>query len=161
MIGKSVMLGLAVAGYAAASDMMQPPTFQQPATTYTTYQQPMSANERTNFGANLNAGYNGIDGGINTPFGDLGGNANFNLRPPTFANNNLLMGLIVFLGVLSFINIALTVVTPWISGLGGDDDGDDTAAEKNVEKGRRYQRNINMMADYVLNGIESFAKKNE
>merc|ERR1712025_771551 len=50
MIGKSVMLGLAVAGYAAASDMMQPPTFQQPATTYTTYQQPMSANERTNFG---------------------------------------------------------------------------------------------------------------
>ena len=47
MIGKSVMLGLAVAGYAAASEM---PTFQQPATTYTTYQQPIPANERTGFG---------------------------------------------------------------------------------------------------------------
>ena len=81
------------------------------------------------------------------------------MRAPTFANNNLLTGLIIFLGVLSFINIVATVVTPWLAGLGGDD-GDD-AAEKNVEKGRRYQRNINMMADYVLNGIESFAKKNE
>lgn len=93
----------------------------------------------------------------------MGATADFGgpLRAPTFANNNLLMGLIVFLGVLSFINIALTVVTPWIAGLGGDDDADDTAAEKNVEKGRRYQRNINMMADYVLNGIESFAKKHE
>ena len=105
----------------------------------------------------------GFDAGVNTPFGSVGGNADFGnpLRAPTFANNNLLMGLIVFLGVLSFINIALTVVTPWIAGLGGDDDADDTAAEKNVEKGRRYQRNINMMADYVLNGIESFAKKHE
>jgi len=161
MIGKSVMLGLAVAGYAAASEM---PTFQQPATTYTTYQQPIPANERTRFGANVNAGYGngngfGVDAGLNTPFGNAGFDTT--LRAPTFANNNLLMGLIVFLGVLSFINIALTVVTPWIAGLGGDDDGDDTAAEKNVEKGRRYQRNINMMADYVLNGIESFAKKNE
>ena len=88
-------------------------------------------------------------------------NADFGLQAPRLANNNLLMGLIVFLGVMSFINILATVVTPWIAGLGGDSDDGDDAAEKNVEKGRRYQRNINMMADYVLNGIESFAKKHE
>ena len=116
------------------------------------------------YSANANIGYGqgngvGFDGGINTPFGGV--NADFGLQAPRLANNNLLMGLIVFLGVMSFINILATVVTPWIAGLGGDSDDGDDAAEKNVEKGRRYQRNINMMADYVLNGIESFAKKHE
>ena len=114
------------------------------------------------YSANANVGYGnnglGFDAGVNTPIGGFDGN--FGVRAPTFANNNLLTGLIIFLGVLSFINIIATVVTPWLAGLGGDDGGDD-AAEKNVEKGRRYQRNINMMADYVLNGIESFAKKHE
>ena len=44
MIGKSVMLGLAVAGYAAAETVQQLPT-------YTTYQQgPIAPSERTNFG---------------------------------------------------------------------------------------------------------------
>jgi len=147
-------MGLAVAGYAAAETV---PTYSQ-----TFQSMPSNADPRTGFGANANVGYGnnglGFDAGVNTPIGGFDGN--FGVRAPTFANNNLLTGLIIFLGVLSFINIVATVVTPWLAGLGGDDGGDD-AAEKNVEKGRRYQRNINMMADYVLNGIESFAKKNE
>ena len=97
--------------------------------------------------ANANVDFNnglGFNGGVNTPIGNFGGD--FGLRAPTFANNNLLTGLIVFLGVLSFINIVATVVTPWLAGLGkGDGDGDDKPAEKDIEKGRRYQRNINMI----------------
>ena len=99
-------------------------------------------------------------GGLQTPLGNP--NANFDLRAPTFGNSNLMMGLIVFLGVLSLINIFATVITPWFTGLGADDEEESEKGitKKNVETGRRYQRNINLMADYVLNGIENFAQKN-
>ena len=115
------------------------------------------------YSVNANAGYEngglGLQGGFNTPIGDF--NAQGGLRAPTFGNNNLLTGLVVFLGVLSLINILATVFVPWISNLGGGDEDEEKSIEKNVEKGRRYQRNINMVADYVLNGIESFANKHE
>jgi len=153
-----VLLATALAG-AAAAETVQTYTQYQPAN------MAPNADPRTGFGANANIGYGngnglGFDGGVQTPFGGV--NADFGLRAPSFANNNLLTGLIIFLGVLSFINIVATVVTPWLAGLGGDsDDGGDERIEKNVEKGRRYQRNINMLADYALNSIEAFANKHE
>jgi len=152
------LLATVLAG-AAAAETVQTYTQYQPAN------MAPNADPRTGFGANANIGYGngnglGFDGGVQTPFGGV--NADFGLRAPSFANNNLLTGLIIFLGVLSFINIVATVVTPWLAGLGGDsDDGGDERIEKNVEKGRRYQRNINMLADYALNSIEAFANKHE
>merc|ERR1712020_319264 len=143
------LLATVLAG-AAAAETVQTYTQYQPAN------MAPNADPRTGFGANANIGYAngnglGFDGGVQTPFGGV--NADFGLRAPSFANNNLLTGLIIFLGVLSFINIVATVVTPWLAGLGG---GGDERIEKNVEKGRRYQRNINMLADYALNSIEAF-----
>ena len=111
---------------------------------------------RANVGGGFQDGGFGVNGGFNTPLG--GFNGDVGVRAPSFINNNLLTGLIVFLGVLSFINIIATVVTPWLNNIGGDDE-----EEKSIdtEKGRMYQRQINTMADYVLNGIESFAQKNQ
>jgi hypothetical protein len=126
------------------------------------YYQQVPLESRTGFGANANLGFqDGIQfgGGLQTPLGSP--NANFDLRAPTFGNSNLMMGLIVFLGVLSLINIFATVITPWFTGLGADEEEEEKGiTKKNVETGRRYQRNINLMADYVLNGIENFAQKN-
>jgi len=154
MIGKFALLALV--GCASANTQSFP--------NYPQAGQPVSMEARTGFGGSANVGFQdgglGFQGGVNTPIG--GFNGDIGLRAPTFANNNLMMGLIVFLGGLSLINILATVVTPWLTNLGGsDDDNEEKTIKKDVEKGRRFQRNINMMADYVLNGIESFATKHE
>ena len=109
------------------------------------------------FSANANLNYDGFSGGVNTPFGGVSGNIGVGSG---LQNNNLLMAVVVGLGVLSLINILATVIVPWLSNLGDDDDDADDQ-EDGVQKGRRYQRNINMAADYVLNAIEGFAKKHE
>jgi hypothetical protein len=57
-----------------------------------------------------------------------------------------------------------TVITPLFSKWGDndhDDDDDDDDDDDRIAKGRSYQRNINTMAEYVLNGIESFSQKNK
>lgn len=116
---------------------------------------------RSGFGVNANAGFEngglGFQGGLNTPIGGFDGNVGLR-APNNFLNSNLLTTVVIGLGLLSLINIVATVVTPWFSNLGSDEDDEE---EDRVEKGRRFQRNINLMADAVLNGIETFGKKHE
>ena len=115
------------------------------------------------YSVNANAGFQdggfGVQGGVNTPLGGFQGNVGLG-QGGSGLNSNLLMTVVIGLGFLSVINIVVTAVTPWLSGFaGGEKPAED--AEKPAEKGRRYQRNINYMAENVLNLIESFSKKNE
>eukprot|EP00094_Tigriopus_californicus_P009035 TCALIF_08709-PA protein Name:"Protein of unknown function" AED:0.44 eAED:0.44 QI:0/0/0.5/0.5/1/1/2/119/126 len=101
--------------------------------------------KRTKKAPNFNAGV-GVDNG-------LGVNGGFQVGNPL--NSNILVPVIIGLGLLSFFNIVLTVLTPLFSKTSkSDTDAAETPATP--ADAARMSRNMMYMANNVMEAIEKF-----